>query len=237
MEVKNQKLYNKIKSEAKKKFIKYPSIYANAWVVKEYKKRGGKFKGSKPSSNTGLKRWFKEEWVDLTRKKKSGKGYESCGRKSASTRGKYPVCRPKYIVSSKKTPRTYSELTISQIKKAKLQKQKVKHHKNIQFGGDRNEDYITITPKMKRWASVAEKLKNGNYPNNESNFDWKLNEKIIKSDTLKKSEMDYIRKKGSLNYKLSKQTFDNWELAKQPKSKSYFIIRFCILGGPSSLKN
>lgn len=40
---KNKKLYSKIKTAAKKKFDVYPSAYANAWLVKEYKKRGGKY--------------------------------------------------------------------------------------------------------------------------------------------------------------------------------------------------
>jgi len=37
----NPALYSKVKSEAKKKFKVYPSAYANAWLVKEYKNRGG----------------------------------------------------------------------------------------------------------------------------------------------------------------------------------------------------
>ena len=31
-------------SAAKKKFKVYPSAYANAWLVREYKKRGGGYK-------------------------------------------------------------------------------------------------------------------------------------------------------------------------------------------------
>jgi hypothetical protein len=234
MEVKNKELYNRIKNLAKKKFVKYPSIYANAWVIKEYKKRGGKFKSPKPK-NTGLNRWFKEKWVDLTRKKKSGKGYESCGRKSASTRGKYPVCRPSYVVSSKKTPKTYSELTISQIEKAKRQKQKVKQHRNIQFGGKASNEYITITPKMKQWASIAEKLKSRDYQNKENEFDWDLNEQIIKKDKIKIADLEYIKNKTRNNYKLSKKIFDNWKNGDKnylENNKNYHIIRFCILGGP-----
>ena len=34
---------------AKHKFDVYPSAYANAWLVREYKKRGGKYRGKKPS--------------------------------------------------------------------------------------------------------------------------------------------------------------------------------------------
>jgi len=40
----NPALYSRVKSEAKKKFKVYPSAYANGWLVKEYKKRGGGFK-------------------------------------------------------------------------------------------------------------------------------------------------------------------------------------------------
>ena len=32
------------KAAAKKKFKVYPSAYANGWLVREYKKRGGKYK-------------------------------------------------------------------------------------------------------------------------------------------------------------------------------------------------
>ena len=37
----NKALYAKVKAEAKRKFDVYPSAYANAWLVKTYKKRGG----------------------------------------------------------------------------------------------------------------------------------------------------------------------------------------------------
>jgi hypothetical protein len=37
----NTKLYNAVKAEAKRKFKVYPSAYANAWLVRTYKKRGG----------------------------------------------------------------------------------------------------------------------------------------------------------------------------------------------------
>jgi hypothetical protein len=39
----NPELYSRVKSEAKKKFDVYPSAYANAWLVKTYKKRGGTY--------------------------------------------------------------------------------------------------------------------------------------------------------------------------------------------------
>ena len=40
---KNPALYARVKAEAKKKFKVYPSAYANAWLVRTYKKRGGKY--------------------------------------------------------------------------------------------------------------------------------------------------------------------------------------------------
>jgi hypothetical protein len=41
----NQKLYSKIKSEAKAKFgDDWPSAYASAWIVKTYKARGGGYR-------------------------------------------------------------------------------------------------------------------------------------------------------------------------------------------------
>jgi hypothetical protein len=46
-------LYAKVKAEAKQKFDVYPSAVANAWVVNEYKKRGGKYKAKSDKSLSG----------------------------------------------------------------------------------------------------------------------------------------------------------------------------------------
>ena len=35
----NKAFYARVKAEAKRKFKVYPSAYANAWLVREYKKR------------------------------------------------------------------------------------------------------------------------------------------------------------------------------------------------------
>jgi|TARA_Y100000289_G_scaffold6239_1_gene5649 hypothetical protein len=42
----NPALYNRVKAEAKRKFDVYPSAYANAWLVRTYKKRGGGYRSS-----------------------------------------------------------------------------------------------------------------------------------------------------------------------------------------------
>ena len=45
----NPKLYARVKAEAKRKFKVYPSAYANSWLVREYKKRGGRYRGPRPT--------------------------------------------------------------------------------------------------------------------------------------------------------------------------------------------
>ena len=40
----NKKLYARVKAATRRKFAVYPSAYANAWLVREYKKRGGGYR-------------------------------------------------------------------------------------------------------------------------------------------------------------------------------------------------
>ena len=62
----NITLYNSVKSKAKRKFKVWPSAYASGWLVKEYKRLGGKYKGDKSrSKSTGLGRWYAEKWIDV----------------------------------------------------------------------------------------------------------------------------------------------------------------------------
>ena len=56
----DKELHATVKAEARRKFKVYPSAYANAWMVKEYKRRGGKFRGD------ALDTWFKEKWVRMS---------------------------------------------------------------------------------------------------------------------------------------------------------------------------
>jgi hypothetical protein len=60
-----------------------------------------------------LNRWFKEKWVDVSRKDKDGK-HPPCGRSKASKSSKgYPKCRPSVKVSSK-TPKTSGSMSEGQ---------------------------------------------------------------------------------------------------------------------------
>lgn len=94
MEPSNKALYERVKAAAKRKFDVFPSAYASAYITREYKKRGGTYKGKK-DSNKGLKKWFKEKWVDLSRPLEGG-GFAPCGRAESAGK-KYPKCVPEKI--------------------------------------------------------------------------------------------------------------------------------------------
>lgn len=126
----DKSLYSIVKKEADKKFLASTSIYKSAWIVRTYKGRGGKF-DDKPDPAKGLKRWFKEKWIDLNRVTETNKA-PPCGRSVATTKGTYPLCRPSVRVSDK-TPKLSSELGVQSIQKAKYEKQKVKHKKHVRF--------------------------------------------------------------------------------------------------------
>ncbi len=112
----NMKLYNLIKAEAKKKFKVYPSVYASSYIVKQYKKHGGKYSQKKPSksrkrASTGLTRWYAEKWIDICTNK-------TCGRPTTNIsnwKKTYPLCRPSRRIN-KSTPKTVSELNKAEIK-------------------------------------------------------------------------------------------------------------------------
>lgn len=124
---KTSKIYKEVKKEADTKFKDKTGIYKSAWIVREYKKRNGKFKGKKPK-NIGLKRWFKEEWIRIDYKtgkvmRKKGKKLP-CGRsnKEMNENVKKGLCRP-YKKVNKKTPKTFKELGLKELKRrAKLKK-------------------------------------------------------------------------------------------------------------------
>ena len=68
----------------------------------------------KSKKGANLKRWFKEEWIDV----RTGK---PCGRRKGEKRG-VPYCRPKKKISSK-TGKTASEMSASE-KAAKIKEKK-----------------------------------------------------------------------------------------------------------------
>lgn len=107
------KLYNKTKKYIYKKHPKH-SAYRSGLLVQEYKKRFSKkygkkrdpYKGKK-TEKKGLGRWFKEKWVN----QRGEVGYKY----------KSDVYRPSKRIT-KKTPKTYAELSKTAIKKARSKK-------------------------------------------------------------------------------------------------------------------
>ena len=104
---KDKELYADIKKKAKKKFKVYPSIYANSWLVSEYKKAYAKkygegkeaYTGKKPT-DSGIPKWFDEEWIDLSRSNPDKNKWVDCGRpkadqKKSDWKKDYPKCYPK----------------------------------------------------------------------------------------------------------------------------------------------
>ena len=70
----------------------------------------------KTKKGANLKRWFKEEWIDV----RTGK---PCGRSKGEKRGT-PYCRPKKRVSSA-TTKTASEMTAAEKKKKIAEKKRL----------------------------------------------------------------------------------------------------------------
>ena len=111
----NKALYERTKRNAKKRFKAWPSARASQWLVTEYKRKGGKYKGKKPNPRSGgLSRWQAEKWIDVCKLPKK----VPCGRPKSGGVNKwkqhYPYCRPSKRITAK-TPKLASELTKAQI--------------------------------------------------------------------------------------------------------------------------
>jgi hypothetical protein len=132
----NLELYNIVKKEADRIYSK-PSAYKSGYIVKEYKKRGGKYSGKK--TNTGLTRWYKEQWKDI-------------GNKS------YPVYRPTKRITED-TPLTADEIDPVQAVKQIALKQKIKGTKNLpKFEGGKKlpPNFIKTLPTPIRNPAIDE---------------------------------------------------------------------------------
>lgn len=79
----NPELYARVKAQAKQKFNVYPSAYANAWLVREYKKRGGGYRVEKDDQD-GLEEKVAPCWD----------GYVQAGMKKGKNGKMVPNCIP-----------------------------------------------------------------------------------------------------------------------------------------------
>lgn len=97
----NPKLYDKAKKQADLTYKKH-SAYKSMYIQKVYKDLGGKYKGKK--NKEGVKRWNKEEWIQVIPYLKNGEKLVCGGNER-----KNKVCRPLKRVNEK-TPITLEEL-------------------------------------------------------------------------------------------------------------------------------
>jgi len=153
----NPKLWSQCLAWARSRYKVCPSAYCNGAAAKRYKSKGGgwrkkkketneasspvqqaaiainmKKKGIKPKNenvNEDLRRWFKEKWVDVS-KKVDGK-HPPCGRKDADGKA-YPKCRPSKKVSSE-TPKVASSYDKDE-KKAMTQQKRRAEKKDPKIG-------------------------------------------------------------------------------------------------------
>jgi hypothetical protein len=109
MNILDKELYNKVKQKADKIYNK-SSAYKSGYIVKEYKKLGGKYSDNFPT-NKGLDRWFKENWTDI-------------GNLS------YPVYRPTKKIT-KDTPLLVTEINKKNLQEQIKLKQKIKGKNNL----------------------------------------------------------------------------------------------------------
>ena len=130
----NPKLWAQCLAWARSRYKVCPSAYCNGAAAKRYKSKGGGWK-KKPKNESietlqeDLKRWFKEKWVDVS-KKVDGK-HPPCGRKDADGKS-YPKCRPSKKVSSE-TPKVASSYDKDE-KKAMTQQKRRAEKKDPKVG-------------------------------------------------------------------------------------------------------
>lgn len=117
---------------AKSKYKVYPSAYANGYAAKvcagtlpdAANKKKKDYKKPK-KARSPLKRWYKEDWVDVCTRDKKG-NYETCGRNVATLKKKdYPYCRPLHKLPGTKV-KTADELTAKERKKMCTKKKSIK---------------------------------------------------------------------------------------------------------------
>lgn len=105
-------LYEKAEQKADEIYAK-SSAYKSGFIVKYYKKLGGRYRKS-PLAKP-LARWFKEKWQDVN----PDKGVHT-----------YPVYRPT-VRMDEKTPKTADEITPKRLRAMARLKQKLRDKANL----------------------------------------------------------------------------------------------------------
>ena len=100
-------------------------------------------KEAKVHNDSGLGKWFKEKWVDVSKKDKSGK-HPPCGR-SGDKKGGYPKCRPSKKVDES-TPETSKSMSKKEKESATSQKRQTES-KSKSSGKGRKPNYDSHSKK------------------------------------------------------------------------------------------
>jgi hypothetical protein len=235
---------------ADKKFQSKTGIYKSSWIVSEYKRLGGKYIGVKPK-DSGLKRWYKENWIDLNRpiKNSNGKviGYKPCGRQNVplSSKGSvYPLCRPTKRVTFA-TPQTVSEISKRDIELAKREKQKVRHTGNIKFGGaqfygKRSDIMIEVPENVRRVALYSYKLKDLGFGGG-IETGWKRAHQLSTKKSIPIEDLRYMRNWFARHVYASYPSYKMWVKAGKPLHdkkwhNKHGIISWYIWSGDAGFK-
>jgi hypothetical protein len=111
----NQKLYDEVKDFIMSRYKKN-SAFASGAIVKEYKRRGGRYKEDGQPKN--LERWFEEKWIDVN---------PLLGVEDDDA---YPVFRPTKKINER-TPTLVQEIPAKRLKEQFKLKQKIKGKENL----------------------------------------------------------------------------------------------------------
>jgi len=117
-------LYSKIHERIRKKLDsegRQWGALTSAQLVNEFKRAGGRFKGSRNAQKEGLTKWFGEKWIDICALPR----IKECGRANAARlsraemRRSFPTCRPMRTRGNSKTAAMISPATRARICSAK----------------------------------------------------------------------------------------------------------------------
>jgi hypothetical protein len=248
----NKSLYKKVKKMADKKFSSKTGIYKSSWIVKEYKRLGGRYSGKKPNvKSPGLKRWYKEKWIDLNRPIRNSKGkivgYRPCGRPNLKSKNKYPLCRPSKRITFK-TPRTYKQISDKSITKAKREKSRIRNSGNIKFGGGESRSQyhgkkssvmVKVPENVKKVAVYSFKLKRLGFGGG-IETGWKRAKQLATKDSIPIEDLKYMRAWFARHIYASYPTYKKWMNAGRPKDSSWHrrhgIISWLIWGGDPAFR-
>jgi glutaredoxin len=173
----DKKLYNDVKKEAKKRFKVWPSAYASGWLVKEYKKRGGKYKvekspkrKSKSRRRKSPKRKSKSRRRKSPKRKSKSRRRKTSKRKSKSRRRKTPKRKSKS--RRRKTPKRKSKSRRRKTPKRKSKSRRCKTPKRKSKSTSRNyglnrwfdEEWIDVCKLPKIVKCGRDKAEWKNYP-------------------------------------------------------------------------